>query len=73
MSRLLEIATTQSDAEEQLKPRDGCVECDRRGAAIDQVQLKVMQIFDSRGIRRTSQIARQLAHSAYEAGLRLRV
>jgi hypothetical protein len=47
-------ATIQRDSEEELKSRDGCVERDRRGVAIDQVQLKITQIFDGRRIRRAS-------------------
>jgi hypothetical protein len=66
-----QLAAIERDVEEELQSRDGRVERDRHGAAIDQVQLKVAQLFDGRGIGRTAQIPREAPNTAHVRGLRV--
>ena len=60
-----------SDLKEELQPRDGRIERDRRGAVVDQVRLLAPQVLDGRRVGVTPEKARKLLHSAKVVALGL--
>jgi hypothetical protein len=62
-------AAVERDAEKELQPGDRRVERDRRGAAIDHVQLEAAQVLNGGAVGRALEEDGELAHRAQIASL----